>query len=288
MALVSHTQGSAVLVDHGYPRMIPSKPGCLMVCKSLVRPSGTCQAGGGGVCQELALLPPPKKSLFVATPQLEASPYGGGLLGVPRPWGSAGPGANSFPVPSGTAGVIISLSRIFTKLLLSDEKENTVIFFFISISMELTCFILHLLVKRTRFVRYHTACSRKGDPETRGAGDCGTGYRVHHDVTAEDVHFVSQGWVSLLPPGVSLPTGAQCWCPLCSTRRTGPGDSPAPRGAAQAPKPSWLAVAPTCALMSLGPKSRGAGPASEVRGGLREGGGVRQFCSILWGKGSDW
>ncbi|XP_009862968.1 PREDICTED: equilibrative nucleoside transporter 4 [Apaloderma vittatum] len=90
---------------------------------------------------------------------------------------------------TGTAGVIISLSRIFTKLLLSDEKENTVIFFFISIGMELTCFILHLLVKRTRFVRYYTACSCKGLPETRGAGDHGTGYRVHHDVTAEDIRF---------------------------------------------------------------------------------------------------
>ncbi|KFW00102.1 Equilibrative nucleoside transporter 4, partial [Fulmarus glacialis] len=74
-----------------------------------------------------------------------------------------------------TAGVIISLSRIFTKLLLSDEKENTVIFFFISIGMELTC--------------YYTTCSLKGVPEPRGAGDHGMGYRVHHDVTTEDVRF---------------------------------------------------------------------------------------------------
>uniref|UniRef100_A0A493U442 Equilibrative nucleoside transporter 4 n=1 Tax=Anas platyrhynchos platyrhynchos TaxID=8840 RepID=A0A493U442_ANAPP len=90
-----------------------------------------------------------------------------------------------------TAGVIISLSRIFTKLLLSDEKENTVIFFFISIGMELTCFILHLLVKRTRFVRYYTSCPRKGHPTSRGdhGTGTGTGYRVHHDVTAEDVRF---------------------------------------------------------------------------------------------------
>ncbi|XP_057272832.1 equilibrative nucleoside transporter 4 isoform X1 [Pezoporus wallicus] len=108
-----------------------------------------------------------------------------------------------------TAGVIISLSRIFTKLLLSDEKENTVIFFFISIGMELTCFILHLLVKRTRFVRYYTSCSRKGLPEARGAGDHGTGYRVHHDVTAEDIRFVSQQWAPPLAPGVpsELSTG---------------------------------------------------------------------------------
>ncbi|OXB82766.1 UNVERIFIED_CONTAM: hypothetical protein H355_000464 [Colinus virginianus] len=105
------------------------------------------------------------------------------------PQGSMGPGTNSTPVPPGTAGVIISLSRIFTKLLLSDEKENTVIFFFISIGMELTCFILHLLVKRTRFVRYYTSCPRKGHPEPRGASEHGTGYRVHHDVTAEDIRF---------------------------------------------------------------------------------------------------
>ncbi|KAH0631988.1 hypothetical protein JD844_019959 [Phrynosoma platyrhinos] len=88
-----------------------------------------------------------------------------------------------------TAGVIISLSRIFTKLLLSDEKENTIIFFFISISLELTCFILHLLVKRTHFVKYYTARSQDGVPEFKGAVDQGTGYRVHHDVTAEDIRF---------------------------------------------------------------------------------------------------
>ncbi|XP_061849451.1 equilibrative nucleoside transporter 4 [Colius striatus] len=105
-----------------------------------------------------------------------------------------------------TAGVIISLSRIFTKLLLSDEKENTVIFFFISIGMELTCFILHLLVKRTRFVRYYTACSRQGLPRSRAAADRGTGYRVHHDVTAEDIRFVSRGRVSPRAPGLPLAT----------------------------------------------------------------------------------
>ncbi|XP_073218029.1 equilibrative nucleoside transporter 4 isoform X2 [Lepidochelys kempii] len=88
-----------------------------------------------------------------------------------------------------TAGVIISLSRIFTKLLLSDEKENTIIFFFISIGIELMCFILHLLVKRTRFVRHYTACSRQGAPGGKGVPDHSTGYRVHHDVTAEDIRF---------------------------------------------------------------------------------------------------
>ncbi|XP_058013370.1 equilibrative nucleoside transporter 4 [Ahaetulla prasina] len=88
-----------------------------------------------------------------------------------------------------TAGVIISLSRIFTKLLLSDEKENTMIFFCISIGLELSCFLLHLLVKRTYFVRYHTSRSQNGASEFKGSMDNGTGYRVHHDVTAEDIRF---------------------------------------------------------------------------------------------------
>lgn len=113
----------------------------------------------------------------------------------PELQGPAGASSGSSPMPLGTAGVIISLSRIFTKLLLSDEKENTVIFFFISIGMELTCFVLHLLVKRTRFVRYYTACSRKGLPESHAAA-----YRVHHDVTAEDIRFVSQRRVPRWPP----------------------------------------------------------------------------------------
>lgn len=118
--------------------------------------------------------------------------------------------------------MIISLSRIFTKLLLSDEKENTIIFFFISIGIELMCFILHLLVKRTHFVRYYTACSREGAPEGKGVPDHGTGYRVHHDVTAEDVRFVSlpfcSSWAGvpglLEPAGVLLPlTWTYCCWP---------------------------------------------------------------------------
>uniref|UniRef100_A0A3B3BFD0 Equilibrative nucleoside transporter 4 n=1 Tax=Oryzias melastigma TaxID=30732 RepID=A0A3B3BFD0_ORYME len=91
-----------------------------------------------------------------------------------------------------TAGVIISLSRIFTKLLISDEKKNTLIFFLVSISMELLCFLLHLVVRRSRFVRYYTSHSQgKGMGKTHDPRDNGTGYRVHHDVTAEEVRFVS-------------------------------------------------------------------------------------------------
>ncbi|XP_036409336.1 equilibrative nucleoside transporter 4 [Megalops cyprinoides] len=85
-----------------------------------------------------------------------------------------------------TAGVIISLSRIFTKLLIKNERKNTIIFFLISIGMELMCFVLHLLVRRTRFVQYYTNCVRQGLAEVKGHGDSGTGYRVHHDVVTEE------------------------------------------------------------------------------------------------------
>ncbi|XP_034567052.1 equilibrative nucleoside transporter 4 isoform X2 [Notolabrus celidotus] len=86
-----------------------------------------------------------------------------------------------------TAGVIISLSRIFTKLLIPDERRNTLIFFLVSISMEMLCFLLHLLVRRSRFVRYYTNHAQgKGQGKGHDPRDNGTGYRVHHDVTAEE------------------------------------------------------------------------------------------------------
>ncbi|XP_053300062.1 equilibrative nucleoside transporter 4 [Pleuronectes platessa] len=93
-----------------------------------------------------------------------------------------------------TAGVIISLSRIFTKLLIKDERRNTLIFFLVSISMEMLCFLLHLLVRRSRFVRYYTDHAQgKGPGKGHDPRDNGTGYRVHHDVTAEEVRFGNGG-----------------------------------------------------------------------------------------------
>ncbi|KAG7505308.1 equilibrative nucleoside transporter 4 isoform X2 [Solea senegalensis] len=86
-----------------------------------------------------------------------------------------------------TAGVIISLSRIFTKLLISDERRNTLIFFLVSIAMEMLCFLLHLLVRRSQFVRYYTNHAQGKCPgKSHDPRDNGTGYRVHHDVTAEE------------------------------------------------------------------------------------------------------
>nr|XP_045000646.1 equilibrative nucleoside transporter 4 isoform X2 [Jaculus jaculus]XP_045000647.1 equilibrative nucleoside transporter 4 isoform X2 [Jaculus jaculus] len=81
-----------------------------------------------------------------------------------------------------TAGVMISLSRILTKLLLPDERASTLIFFLVSVGLELLCFLLHLLVRRSRFVLYYTTRPRDSRPGH-------TGYRVHHDVTTGDVRF---------------------------------------------------------------------------------------------------
>ncbi|XP_064870450.1 uncharacterized protein LOC135566758 isoform X2 [Oncorhynchus nerka] len=89
-----------------------------------------------------------------------------------------------------TAGVIISLSRIFTKLLISNERINTLIFFLVSITMEMLCFLLHLIVRRSRFVLYYTGPTHRGHSLGKGhdigSEVSGTGYRVHHDVTTEE------------------------------------------------------------------------------------------------------
>ncbi|XP_070273158.1 equilibrative nucleoside transporter 4 isoform X3 [Myotis yumanensis] len=85
-----------------------------------------------------------------------------------------------------TAGVMVSLSRIVTKLLLRGERASTLIFFLVSAGLELLCFLLHLLVRRSRFVRHHTVRPRDGHAGPRG-------YRVHHDVAAGDVCFENQG-----------------------------------------------------------------------------------------------
>ncbi|XP_043312527.1 equilibrative nucleoside transporter 4 isoform X2 [Cervus canadensis] len=100
-----------------------------------------------------------------------------------------------------TAGVMVSLSRILTKLLLPDERAGTLIFFLVSAGLELLCFLLHLLVRGSRFVLYHTARPRHCRPSRRA------GYRVHHDVAAEDVHFLQLLlWPEALSHGPSFLT----------------------------------------------------------------------------------
>ncbi|KAM8934451.1 equilibrative nucleoside transporter 4 isoform 2-T2 [Pelodytes ibericus] len=85
-----------------------------------------------------------------------------------------------------TAGVVISLSRIFTKLLLPAEKESTIIFFIISILLELMCFVLHLLVKRTDFVKYHTTLRKEKVTWVKEVPEKSFRYRVHLNSLAEE------------------------------------------------------------------------------------------------------
>ncbi|XP_698839.3 equilibrative nucleoside transporter 4-like [Danio rerio] len=90
-----------------------------------------------------------------------------------------------------TAGVIVSLSRIFTKLLVEDEKNNTIIFFLFSVSMETLCFLLHVVVRRTHFVRYHTSRARQSHSWLKGQINNVTtqkhsGYQIHYDSSAEE------------------------------------------------------------------------------------------------------
>ncbi|XP_048053711.1 equilibrative nucleoside transporter 4 [Megalobrama amblycephala] len=89
-----------------------------------------------------------------------------------------------------TAGVIVSLSRIFTKLLVEDEKNNTIIFFLFSISIETLCFLLHVVVRQTHFVRYHTDRARHSHSWLKGQINVPTqkhsGYQIHYDSSAEE------------------------------------------------------------------------------------------------------
>ncbi|XP_033695886.1 equilibrative nucleoside transporter 4 isoform X1 [Tursiops truncatus] len=117
---------------------------------------------------------PSRKHFGAPRPDVLSLPSGPGWARLSRAVGQ----------DSGTAGVMVSLSRILTKLLLPDERAGTLIFFLVSAGLELLCFLLHLVVRGSRFVLYHTARPRPSHT---------AGYRVHHDVAAEDVHFEHQG-----------------------------------------------------------------------------------------------
>ncbi len=77
----------------------------------------------------------------------------------------------------------------FTKLLVEDEKNNTIIFFLFSVSIETLCFLLHVVVRRTHFVRYHTDRARhswlKGQINNVMTKKH-SGYQIHYDSSAEE------------------------------------------------------------------------------------------------------
>ncbi|XP_074652914.1 equilibrative nucleoside transporter 4-like isoform X2 [Tubulanus polymorphus] len=61
------------------------------------------------------------------------------------------------------AGLLVSVNRIVTKLLLRDEKINTIIFFMLSILIVWMCFIVFHVTRRTQFVRFYVSvCESAG------------------------------------------------------------------------------------------------------------------------------
>ncbi|KAG1961189.1 equilibrative nucleoside transporter [Pimephales promelas] len=112
----------------------------------------------------------------------------------------------------GTAGVIVSLSRIFTKLLVEDEKNNTIVFFLFSISIETLCFLLHVVVRRTHFVRHHTDRARRSHSWLKGQVNNVTtqkrsGYQIHYDSSAEEEDGVASSTIDEAD-GVNLSNGS--------------------------------------------------------------------------------
>lgn len=65
-------------------------------------------------------------------------------------------------IAPGIAGLWVSTNRILTKSLLDDERGNTSIFFFLSITTILICFVLHQVVRKTDFVQFYiTLCQER-------------------------------------------------------------------------------------------------------------------------------
>lgn len=59
----------------------------------------------------------------------------------------------------GAAGLFVSLNRMLTKLLLSDRRINTMVFFIGSVFIVGLCFGIHQIVRQTDFVQFYlTLC----------------------------------------------------------------------------------------------------------------------------------
>lgn len=55
----------------------------------------------------------------------------------------------------------MSANRILTKMLLDDQRANTLIFFGVSVLAVALCFILHQIVRRTDFVQFYLTLCRE-------------------------------------------------------------------------------------------------------------------------------
>ncbi|KAG8265755.1 hypothetical protein J6590_087803 [Homalodisca vitripennis] len=61
----------------------------------------------------------------------------------------------------GGAGFLVSANRILTKMLMDDQRANTLIFFAVSVGMVALCFCLHQAVRRTDFVQFYLTLCRE-------------------------------------------------------------------------------------------------------------------------------
>lgn len=55
----------------------------------------------------------------------------------------------------------MSANRILTKMLLDDQRANTLIFFGVSVVMVALCFALHQAVRKTDFVQFYLTLCRE-------------------------------------------------------------------------------------------------------------------------------
>ena len=74
-------------------------------------------------------------------------------------------------LPPGAAGVLVSASRITTRLLLPDQlRLSTLVFFGCSLLLVAVCCLLHRLSSGSAFVRHHVAaCREEGAPDRQPA-----------------------------------------------------------------------------------------------------------------------
>ncbi|XP_054288139.1 equilibrative nucleoside transporter 4-like [Macrosteles quadrilineatus] len=59
------------------------------------------------------------------------------------------------------AGFLVSANRILTKMVMDDQRANTLIFFGVSVMMVALCFCLHQMVRRTDFVQFYLTLCRE-------------------------------------------------------------------------------------------------------------------------------
>ncbi|XP_072022732.1 equilibrative nucleoside transporter 4-like [Amphiura filiformis] len=95
------------------------------------------------------------------------------------------------------AGLITSINRIVTKLVLHNEKANTLIFFVLSAVIVLLCLLTHHLARRSDFIRYYTAACNAAaagdDQQHLTLNDQFSQYDgIHHDKPEDDDQMEKQ------------------------------------------------------------------------------------------------